>query len=409
MSANLEIDTNDSGRPLKVLFVTHNYIRFVGDFAGVFLHLLARKLKEHGIEVHVVAPHDATIPEYEEIQGIKVYRFRYGPDDKETFAYRGDMHRQLFRNPFKIFRLLKFLKSAQRLAEEVIEKEDIKIVSVHWLVPNAIIGRRLKRKFGDKIKLFLHSHGTDVRLLTGVPFAYTCLKSAIKKSERWTVVSSYLKRLVTAKDKSVDDKIEIVPLPNDEKIFYPDDNTLADPNLLAAVSRLTVQKRLYILLEAVKIVSEKHPAVKLGIYGAGPEKANLQRQIEEMGLEGRVKIHRPVDQRDLRQVYNKASVVVLNSIDEGFGLALVEAMLCETAVIGTRSGGIVDIIDDNETGLLIEPDNAGQLAEAILRLLGDESLRRRLAEAGYEKATEQFSSEASVARFALIFRGETVG
>jgi len=400
---------NSTEKPFKVLFITHNYIRFVGDFAGVFLHLLARKLKEQGVEVHVVAPHDAAVPEYEEIQGIKVYRFRYGRDEQETFAYRGDMHRQLFRNPFKIFRLLKFIKSEEKLAGEIIEKENIGVISVHWLIPNAVAARRLKRKLGNKIRLILHSHGTDVRLLTGVPMVYTFLKSAIKAADRWTVVSNYLKGLVTAKDNTVEDKIEVVPLPNDEKIFYPDDNTLEDSNLLVAVSRLTVQKRLDMLLKAVKIVSENHPAVKLGIYGSGPEKINLQNQIEELGLEGRVKIHKPVAQKDLRQVYNKAAAVVLNSVDEGFGLALAEAMLCETAVIGTRSGGIVDIIDDNENGLLVAPDNPEALAGVISRLVDDEKLRRRLAESGYEKATENFSSEASVARFVRIFKGDAGG
>lgn len=406
METNLDIDGGNAAQPLKVLFITHNYIRFVGDFAGVFLHLLARKLREQETEVHVVAPHDAAMPEREEIQGIRVYRFRYAPDEKETFAYRGDMHRQLFRNPFKIFRLLKFLRSAAKLAEEVIEKENIGVVSVHWLVPNAIIGRRLKRKYKDKIRLFLHSHGTDVRLLTGVPMVYSFLKSTIRVSERWTVVSSYLKGLVTAKDSSIGDKIEIVPLPNDEKIFYPDDNALEDPNLVVAVSRLTAQKRIDLLLKAIKMVSEKRPNVKLGIYGAGPEKVHFESMIKELGLEGRARIHKPVDQRDLRQVYNKAAVVVLNSVDEGFGLALTEAMLCETAVIGTKSGGIVDIIDDGQNGLLVEPDNVEALAEAVLRLLQDNALRQRLGEAGYEKARECFSSEASAARFAAIFKGD---
>ena len=107
---------------IKVLFVTHNYIRHKGDFAGVFLHLLARKLKEQDVEVHVVAPHDAGLTEYEEVEGIKIYRFRYADDDKETFAYRGDMHQQLFKNPFKIIRLLKFLRESYKLSCKIILK-----------------------------------------------------------------------------------------------------------------------------------------------------------------------------------------------------------------------------------------------------------------------------------------------
>jgi glycosyltransferase involved in cell wall biosynthesis len=404
MKADFEIDDHSKAAPLKVLFITHNYIRRVGDFAGVFLHLLARKLREHDIEVHVVAPHDAGLAEFEEIQGIKIYRFRYADDDKETFAYRGDMHRQLLRNPFKIFTLLRFIRSAANLAASVIEKEKIPVVSVHWLVPNGIIGRRLKRKFKDGIRLFLSSHGTDVRLLTGLPFVYSFLRSAIRSAQGWTVVSNYLKDRILKKDDRIGEKIHVVPLPNDESVFYPDDSVLEDPNLIVAASRLTVQKRLDFLLRAVKIVQGNRPHVKLEIYGEGPERGRLEKLIAELGLNERVKILKPVSQKELRKAYNRAAVVVLNSVDEGFGLALTEAMLCRTAVIGTNSGGIVDIIEHEKSGLLVPPDDPRQLADAVKLVLGDVSLRERLARAGYERAIERFSSQSSAKRYSDLFR-----
>jgi glycosyltransferase involved in cell wall biosynthesis len=404
MKADLEIDGQSSTGPLKVLFVTHNYIRHVGDFAGVFLHLLARKLREHDIEVHVVAPHDAGLAESEEIQGIKIYRFRYADDSKETFAYRGNMHRQLFKNPFKIFTLIRFIRSASELASSIIEKENIPVVSVHWLIPNGIVGQQLKRKFKDRIRLFLSSHGTDVRLLTGVPFVYSLLRPAIRAAQGWTVVSDYLRDRVLKKDRSVGEKMHVIPLPNDETIFYPDDSILENPNLIVAASRLTVQKRLGHLLQAVKIVFRNRPHVKLEIYGEGPERNRLEKIIADFELGERVKILKPVSQRELRKAYNRAAVVVLNSVDEGFGLALTEAMLCRTAVIGTNSGGIVDIIEDEKSGLLVPPDNPQKLANAVNRLLSDVSLRERLARAGYDRAIDRFSCTSSAKRYADLFK-----
>ncbi|MBN2227291.1 MAG: glycosyltransferase family 4 protein [candidate division Zixibacteria bacterium] len=390
--------------PLKILFVTHNYIRFGGDFAGVFLHLLARKLGEQGIEVVVVAPHDASIPETEIIDGVKIHRFRYASDENETFAYRGDMHRQLFRNPFRIFRLLRFIRKATRLASKLIEAENISIVSTHWVIPNGMIAKRLKRKFGDRIKLVFSSHGTDVRLLTGVPLVLAYFKSIIRRAEAWTVVSRFLRDIVAAKAPSLGERIRILPLPNDEAVFYPDDSIAKDPNLIVATSRLTVQKRLECLIEAVKLVSKAIPMIRLEIYGTGPEKFKLERLIDEKGLAGRVVIKKPVAQEALREVYNRASVMVLNSIDEGFGLGLTEAMLCHTAVIGTDSGGIRDIIDHDRTGLLVPVDNAEALAAAIEKLLTDHTLRNRLEEAGYQKALTAFSSKATAETFAKLFR-----
>ncbi len=397
-------ENNQIESPRKVLFVTHNYIRFDGDFSGVFLHLLARKLGEQGIEVVVVAPHDASIPDTDEIDGVRIHRFRYASDDKETFAYCGDMHRQLFRNPFKIFRLLRFIGEATKLASKLIDEENISVVSVHWVIPNGLIAKRLKRKFGDRIKLVFSSHGTDVRLLTGVPLVLPYFRSIIRRAEAWTVVSSFLRDIVSAKARSLGDKIRVLPLPNDEAVFYPDDGIVKDPNLIVATSRLTVQKRLEYLIEAVKIVSRAIPMIKLEIYGGGPEKYKLERLIDDKGLVGRVVIKKPMPQGKLREVYNRASAMVLNSMDEGFGLGLTEAMLCHTAVIGTDSGGIRDIIDHDKTGVLVPVDNADALAEAIVRILTDHTLRNRIAEAGYQKALAFFSETATAETFAKLFR-----
>ncbi len=387
----------------KILFLTHNYIRRRGDFAGVFLHLLATKLTELGFEIYVVAPHDAGTPEYEEIDGVKIFRFRYAEDRDETFAYRGNMHRQVLTNPFKIFGLIKFLKAGYKKAVEVIEKENISTVSLHWVIPNGIIGYYLKEKFGDRIKMFLHSHGTDVRLLTSYYLIYLFFKPVINKFERWSVVSNYLKRLILERDIYIADKIDVIPLPNDEKLFYPDDNITEDPNLILSVSRLTVQKRLPVFVKAIALLKDEFPKLQADIYGDGPEKQKLLSLIDEFDLENRIKILSPVSQDNLRDIYNKAAIVVLNSVDEGFGLSLTEAMLCRRPVIGADSGGITDIIDENHTGLLVEEDNPEELAEAIRKYLNDPVLKDNLSEAGYQKALENFSSQSTARRFASLF------
>ncbi len=394
---------NKSGL-LKVLFISHNYIRYKGDFSGVFLHLLARKLQEKNIEVYVVAPHDKGLPEQEQIDGVHIYRFRYDRDDREKLAYRGDMHRQVLKNPFKAFRLYKFLRAFFRVASEVIDKENIKIVSVHWIVPGGVIGKWLKKKYRERIKLYISSHGTDIRLLNRFSFLFNYLKPAIKKAERWTVVSNYLKGLLLEKDRSLESKIEVVPLPNDESVFYPDENIRKDSNLIVAVSRLTVQKRLDYLIKAMGKVTGNHPEVRLEIYGAGPEEDNLRNLIRQENLGENIKILKPVSQEQLRAIYNRAAVVVLNSYNEGFGLILTEAMLCRTAVIGTQSGGITDIIVDKKSGLLVPPDNSEKLAGAIDQLWGDIDLRDRLAQAGYERALEYFSSQSSADRYARLYK-----
>jgi glycosyltransferase involved in cell wall biosynthesis len=393
----------DNNGPQKVLFITHNYIRYDGDFSGVFLHLLARRLREYGVNVTVLAPHDQGLPEFENIDGINIYRFRYGDDDDETFAYRGDMHRQLLYNPLNVFKLFRFIRSAFREAVKVIENDNIGVVNIHWIVPNGLVGMKLLRKFDGKIKIFLSSHGTDIRLLTKIPFALTFFKSFIRHCRGWTVVSTYLASRLSLKDQDLGKVIKVISLPNDERLFRPLERVRKDPNLVVAASRLTVQKRLKYLIEAVRLVYTEIPSVKLEIYGTGPELDRLNRQIEESGLLGRVSINEPLSQDALAEVYNRAGMVVLNSYEEGFGLALTEAMLCRTAVIGASSGGITGIIEHEKTGLLVPVDNSASLAEAIKRLIRDDNLRDRLAEEGYRKALKKYSSDSSARAYAAMF------
>jgi glycosyltransferase involved in cell wall biosynthesis len=111
-----------------------------------------------------------------------------------------------------------------------------------------------------------------------------------------------------------------------------------------------------------------------------------------------------VPQAELQRVYNRAAISVLNSYREGFGLALSEAMMCGACAVGTRSGGIIDIVKDNETGRLVELDNSPALAKVLLELLEDKPLRLRLASAGHSFAQSTYASGPLAARYADIIK-----
>ena len=88
-------------KPIRLLVLTHNYPRFDGDFAGVFLSLLNQRLPEHQIEPVILAPHHAGAAECEEKDGVKIYRFRYAEDSNETLAYHGNMHKLVLGSVFE--------------------------------------------------------------------------------------------------------------------------------------------------------------------------------------------------------------------------------------------------------------------------------------------------------------------
>jgi glycosyltransferase involved in cell wall biosynthesis len=99
-----------------------------------------------------------------------------------------------------------------------------------------------------------------------------------------------------------------------------------------------------------------------------------------------------------------ANLTVLPAVDEGFGMALVEAQLCGCAVMGATSGGLLDIITDGQTGYLVSPDDPRAWANAIRGALTDHATRRRMAQQGRESAVRNFSSAAVGERYLGWYR-----
>lgn len=132
------------------------------------------------------------------------------------------------------------------------------------------------------------------------------------------------------------------------------------------------------------------------IIGQGPERKRLLRQINQTGLSQRVRLVPPMPQAKLAERYNKAdvfvhpSVVAKNGNRDVIPNVLVEAMASGTPVISTRLSGIQELINENQSGILVSPGDPKALAEAISSLLGDHRKRRRLIEAAKQFVTEEY-------------------
>jgi glycosyltransferase involved in cell wall biosynthesis len=158
---------------------------------------------------------------------------------------------------------------------------------------------------------------------------------------------------------------------------------LNGPTLVYA-GRLSVQKALDVALEALA----KTPDVSLVIAGDGPDAELLRRRAEELSLDGRARFLGPQPRGAVFELLRAADAAVLSSKWENFPHMVVEALAVGTPVIATETGGVVEIVEDGQNGLLVPPGDPDALASSIERFFADEGLRERLRRAAAGSVAE---------------------
>jgi glycosyltransferase involved in cell wall biosynthesis len=155
------------------------------------------------------------------------------------------------------------------------------------------------------------------------------------------------------------------------------------PPVVLSVARQYRRKDTRSLLEAFARLRESHPEARLRIVGGGPDLPRIRARARELGLGDRVTFLGEVpDDGAVRREYLAADLFCLPSLQEGFGIAFLEAMAAGLPVVATRAAAVPEVVPDGEVGLLVPPRDPDALAAALARLLDDEPLRRRLGEAG---------------------------
>ncbi|MGH9581563.1 MAG: glycosyltransferase [Bryobacteraceae bacterium] len=185
------------------------------------------------------------------------------------------------------------------------------------------------------------------------------------------------------------------------QIFHPAADRDGTALVIGAVCALRQEKRLDLLLDAFARLRAKHAGVKLLIVGSGDMLASLEQQRDRLGVAEDCRFE-PAKE-DVADWMCAMDVFVLCSDSESFPNALLEAMACGCCVVGSRVGGVPELIADGRNGLLFEPGNAGDLADKLASVAGDECLRRRLAREAAHTAREDFSIEAAVARLDALY------
>jgi len=176
------------------------------------------------------------------------------------------------------------------------------------------------------------------------------------------------------------------------------------------VAHFTARKGFHILIEACRILNRRGVAFECIIAGDGGQRPLLEKMIADYRLSAAVRLPGAVFQENLRDYLNRADIFALpcvvaqNGDMDGVPVALMEAMAMEIPTISTTVSGIPELIDDGVNGLLVPPQDPAALADAIERLLADETLRLKLGQAARQKIIEAFDVDKSTAQIAALFQ-----
>mgnify|MGYP001214516143 CR=1 FL=1 len=370
------------GIPVKIGIVCYPTV----GGSGVVATELGQMLAERGHEIHFIS---SSVP----------FRLRR--------LYANIFYHQVEINSYNVFQYPPYeIQLASKIAQ-VAEREQLDIVHAHYAIPHAlcaIMGREISRK---KFQIVTTLHGTDITVLGHDSNLAGAIRYAIERSDRVTAVSAALAR-ETEEILGTGKSIQVIPNFVDERIYRKIDASYLrsefdikdDEKVVIHVSNFRAVKRVPDVVLTFEKISRKIPA-KLLLVGDGPEMSAVARLVDQLHLRGRTLFLGK--QQSLEELYSISDLMLLLSEKESFGLVLLEAMACGVPAIGTRIGGIPEVIEEGRTGFLCEVGDVETAARYALRLLSEPDLHQRLSEAGKKRVREQFASASIVTRYEKIY------
>jgi glycosyltransferase involved in cell wall biosynthesis len=268
-----------------------------------------------------------------------------------------------------------------------INESDMLVLGHINLIPIAFIGKLLK----PNLKTLLFAHGIEVWDTTGYRRFYErwMLRNSI---DSVAAVSRYTAHLMCDRLGIPEQRVSILPNAVDPVIVAPGINRDGTLSLLT-VSRLSAgdrQKNVDKIIYAVAALKTTFPTLSLEIVGEGALRGELETLADKLGVRERVRFLGKLSDSELVATYQRASLFVLPSAKEGFGIVYLEAWQQGLPVIAASAGATPEVVTNGVDGILVDLDDPNGLVDAIARSLRDKPLMRELAVAGKRKVEEHY-------------------
>lgn len=341
--------------------------------------------------------------------GYQVVALTNRMDGSEAFDHQAPF--PIYRAGHDRWRYLKGLALAWKVVAVLKKHHCGYILATSWLYAGTLawlLGKRFALPYG------VIGHGLEITKYSARGLIGAWCRAVFMQSQKVFVNSTFTRDILLRRGITPDHMV-LLYAGVDTQLFQPGPADvelrarygLSGKKIILTVGRLVERKGHDMVLQALPQVARHVPEVAYLIVGSGPRHAALQALARRLGVDRMVHFAGEVEERDLPSFYRLCDVFAMPNRAvpatgdvEGFGLVFLEASACEKPVIGGYSGGAVDAIVDGVTGLLVQPLEVGEIADALVRILTDAAYGTRLGQLGRQRVVQELTWTAVARRLA---------
>ena len=293
---------------------------------------------------------------------------------------------------------------------EVVRTHGLDLLHVHYAIPHATsawIAREMLRETGEDVKVITTLHGTDITIVGQDPSFHPITKFSIEKSDRITAVSQFLRQETFHAFGCTGCNVEVIYNFIDPDVYdrakYPpvlSEQLNGGRRVLMHVSNFRAVKRVKDIVHIYDKVRRAVPSI-LVMVGDGPDRVDAEAEARALGIDKDVHFLGKIDV--VAPLLAGADLFLLPSQSESFGLSALEALASGTPVIGSRAGGLVEVVNEGVTGVLCDIGDVDAMAAASVEILSDRDRWEAMSREAAADARSRFSRDDIVRQYEMLY------